>query len=669
MDRGIFDIKGVNLNPLNNESYSDTYKILAKKWSQYPAYEKSQEILHSIKDYQLTFIISGTGSGKTVLVPKFALHYLDYQGKIIVTLPKKKATVSAAAFSAKTLDVQLGKEIGYQYKNSPPNMINESNKIIYMTDGLLMVRFLRDPLLSNFRIIIIDEVHERNVRIDLLLLFLKNLLESGKRPDLRVIIMSATIDVDKYKVYFSSINNNAIHISGQPNYPIEVIFLDEPIKSYLQYGYKLIDKLIKDQDKDKIKDAILFFIVTSNEAFNLCYKIRQDHKQIYCIELYADIPDNLKIYAEDKDKFLELGNYDQKVIMATNVAESSITIDGLKYVIDSSYELYTYFSPDYYGKIFVKKLITKAQALQRRGRVGRTEPGVCYHLITKLQYNMLEDYPTPDILRQDITGPLLSIIMLTNEKTFQSGQSMLSRLMDVPREDYITCAYKLYTTYDLIDDADKITDLGIMVSKLNSLELNKALFLLYSYQLHCAKEASIILAMIDVLKGNLENLFYKTDVVCDAKCTEKSLKLIKQLLDPTGDQLTFLNIFETYKKIPETKAWIKKYNIRLEKLQAAEKVADHYYHHIINIHKNASQNRIENVEKKNNIIKALTSSHKHLTAEKMKSTFNKSATGKISKESVIYYLYDIKNLTNRKFIYDELVNINSTWEFHTITLI
>lgn len=665
MERGIFDIKGKNLNPLNNEPYSDTYKILAKKWSEYPAYEKSLEILQSIKKYQITFIISGTGSGKTVLVPKFALHYLDYKGKIIVTLPKKKATVSAATFSAKTLDVKLGKEIGYQYKNSPKNMLNDSNKIIYMTDGLLMVRFLRDPLLTDFQIIIIDEVHERNVRIDLLLLFLKNLLESGKRPDLRVIIMSATIDVDKYKKYFSGIDNNAIHISGQPNYPIEVIFLEEPIKSYLQYGYKLISQLIKDQTKD----AILFFIVTSNEAFNLCYKIRQDHKQVYCIELYADIPDDLKIYAEDKDKFLELGNYDQKVIMATNVAESSITIDGLKYVIDSAYELYTYFSPDYYGKMFVKKLITKAQALQRRGRVGRTEPGICYHLITKLQYDLLDDYPTPDILRQDITGPLLSIITLTREKTFQSGYDMLSKLMDVPREDYITCAYKLYTTYDLIDDTDKITDLGLKVSKLNSLELNKALFLIYSYQFGCAKQASIILAMIDILKGNLENLFYKSDVICDAKCTEKSLKLIKQLLDPTGDHLTFLNIFQTYKKIPETKAWIRKHNIRLDKLQAAEKIAEHYYHHIINIHKDNRQNRIENIEKKEDIIKALINSHKHLEAEKMKSIFNKSVMGKISKESVIYYLYDIKALANRKFIYDELVNINNIWEFHTVTLI
>jgi HrpA-like RNA helicase len=139
---GIFDPEGSNLNPLNNKPYSDQYKALASVWKNYPAYSKRNEILESITKNQLTLIISATGSGKSVIVPKIALHYTNYKGKVVMTLPKRVITLSAATFAAKTLDVELGNEIGYQYKGSPSNMSNQTNKIIYMTDGLLITMLL-----------------------------------------------------------------------------------------------------------------------------------------------------------------------------------------------------------------------------------------------------------------------------------------------------------------------------------------------------------------------------------------------------------------------------------------------------------------------------------------------------------------------------------------------
>ena len=123
---GIFDIEGINPNPLNHLPYSSEYKELAKVWSSFPAYHKADEIMKTIEKYPITFIISGTGSGKTVLIPKFALHHTNYEGKIVVTLPKRVVTLSAAMFSAKTLDVELGDQIGYLYKGSPKEMIRSS---------------------------------------------------------------------------------------------------------------------------------------------------------------------------------------------------------------------------------------------------------------------------------------------------------------------------------------------------------------------------------------------------------------------------------------------------------------------------------------------------------------------------------------------------------------
>lgn len=604
---GIFDIFGSHLNPLSFQQFSLEYKQLAQIWSHYPAYYKINDILKAINDYQLLFIISGTGSGKTVLIPKFALHYLNYSQKIAITLPKRILVLSAATYAAKTLDVELGNQVGYVYKGSDKKMLNPENKLIYMTDGYLLMKLTQDPLLSDYKIIIIDEAHERRVSIDLLLLFLKKLLT--KRSDLKVIIMSATINGSKYQNYFNPINNTIINISGQPNYPIETHFLEKP-KPYISEGLKIIKNLIP------LNKDILFFITTSNEAIQLCKEII--NPKIYCIEVYADMDPNLKIYAET-NKFLELGDYKEKIIIATNVAESSLTINNLTYVIDSGYELYSYFDPKYYGKILKKRLISQAQVLQRRGRVGRTQPGISYLLLTKDQFNSLQKYPEPDILKQDITIDILKIFQISdiNPKKF------LNELMDPPKPEFIDISYKLFKMYNLVID-DKLTKLGYDITKFSSLPLNRILFLIYSYQLYCAKEASIILAMLD------------TKIIFN-----------HEIFDKKSDHLTLL---EMYLNNP---------------IKQLKNSINQYYHKIIKC--NAPQlSRVINIDIKKRIIQALKQSHKHLIAKNLISKFN--AKGEINRKSVVYYTYSQKELSKKKFIYDEFINLNNKWEFNIITL-
>jgi pre-mRNA-splicing factor ATP-dependent RNA helicase DHX15/PRP43 len=664
---GILDPEGLNLNPLTYQPYSQAYKDLAKIWSTYPTYKKANEVLKSITDNQLIFIVAGTGAGKSVIIPKIALHYTNYVGKIAMTLPKRLVTLSAATFSAKVSDITLGKEIGYVYKGSPKEMIGPENKIVYMTDGYMVMKFLRDPLLTEYNVVIIDEAHERSIRIDLLMLFLKNLLESGKRPDIRVIIMSATIDSSKYQKYFSKTKSTIVNISGMPNHEISVNFLPEPSKSYMNDGLELIEDLVQ----QGIRKDMLFFITTSSEALQLCGNIRPKYPKIFCIEVYSDMDKDLKIYAESRDKFLELGNYDQKLIMATNVAESSVTIDGLKYVIDSGYELYNYFNPEVYGKVLEKKLITKAQALQRRGRVGRTEPGICYHLMTKQQFDALENYPAPEILKQDITMDLLQIIQMTETQTFSDGYNLMQQLMDPPKKPYVNVARDIYVLYKIIDPNEKITKIGQNIIQFSSLSINRALFLIYAYQLHCAKEASIILAMAEKLSGKLSNLFYKADTICQSNCTRPaSNELIQKLVQKKSDHLTYLKIFEEFKKSPDQRAWTKKYGIRMDLLNSVDKISRNYYYKIINIHKKPQPSRVTDIDIKKNIVEALESSHKHLIAMKMTPKFSKIIIeGKINKDSAILYNYKRKDLLNKKFIYDEITNINGTWEFNIVTIL
>ena len=664
---GILDPSGLQLNPLNNKPYSENYKKLAEMWSILPAYEKSKEILESIANNQILFLSSSTGSGKTLVIPKLMSHYISYKGKVGISMPKRGTVLSAAQFASITLDVELGDQVGYLYKNSPKEMSNPSNKLLYMTDGILIMKFVSDPLLSEFDVIIIDEAHERKVQIDLLLLFIKKLLESGKRPDLRVIIMSATISLHKYQNYFDGIKTAAIYISGQPNYEIDVHFLDRPSNSYMIDGMNRIDELVHQETK---KD-ILFFITTSNEALQLCRTIRPKYPKVYCIEVYADMDKKLLEFAQSRDKYWELGNYDQKVVMATNMAESSITIDGLKYVIDSGYELYSHFDPDTYGQILEKKMITRAQALQRRGRVGRTEPGVCYHLLTRTQFETMDEYPTPDILKQDITMDILKIIRLTESKSYSEGIEFLSELMDPPKQTFIDVAKDIFDMYKMIDANGKISKIGYDITQFSSVPINRTLFLIYAFQMRCAREASIILAMTEILNGKLSNLFFKADTICESQCEKPAAKvLIEKLVQKKGDHFTFLKIYQEFKEVADQKAWARKYGIRMDALITVDKLINSYYYKIVNLSKAPQLSRVVDVDVKKRLIEALKLSHRHLTARNLMPVFSKkNIEGQINRDSALYFHYNRKDLTNKTFIYDELTNINGNWEFNMVTLI
>lgn len=666
-DIGILDATGKNNNPLTGEPFSQTYKDLAKVWAKFPAYAKAKDVIQTITDFQLTFIVSGTGSGKTVLIPKFALHYTGYLGKVAVTLPKRQSTSSAAIFAAKTLDVTLGKEIGYVHKGSPRNYLNEENKMIYMTDGTLIMKMVKDPLLSEYKVVIIDEAHERKVQIDLLLLFLKKILSSGKRPDLKVIIMSATIDTDKYQKYFSGVTSKAIHISGQPNHPIKVEFLDKPVVSYLSEGAKIIDNLIL----KGVKQDILFFITTSNEALQLCQNIRPKYPKIFCIELYSEMDKNLKIYVESRDEYLKLGNYDQRLVMATNVAESSITIDGLKYVIDSCFELSTYFDPDYAGTVFEKKLITKAQALQRRGRVGRTEPGTCFHLLTEQQFNQLDPYPQPNILTQDITLDILKIMQMTDEKTYPEALNLINQLMDLPKKSTLDMAYDLFKMYNILDENDKITKLGSDVLSFSSLSLNQSLFLIYSFQLYCAREACIIVTMIETTKGKLSSLFFKQGTMKDSDVKKgNSRQLIRKWSKKKGDHFSLLAAYLDYDQQSDPVLWCRENGLKLDVFGKIKKDHKQLYGTLVRSN-NAPQIAGSNKKDLNKrILEALKLSHKHKYARGGVPVFSlKKQNGQVQKDSSVYQHFNKKELANKNYLYDDIIYNNGTWEYNAVTIV
>jgi HrpA-like RNA helicase len=590
--KGILDPEGNNLNPLTDKEYTQKYLDLAKIWSKFPAYNKANDIIDSITNNQVILVVSGTGSGKTVLVPKFALHTLDYKGNIAITLPKQIIAKSAAEFSAATLDVQLGQHVGYQYKGDSKK--SDTTKLLYATDGTIVARLLNDPLLSDFNVVIIDEAHERKVQIDFLLYLLRNTMTV--RKDFKVIIMSATINEEIFVSYFNTFKFTQINIDAETHYPIQSIYLEKPIntqkKEYLDKGLNIIMDILKNDNNDG--SDILFFITSINEAKDmcqkLCYNIKDSNVKIqsdtvFCVEVYSGVNPKQQQLAQDKDLFKNNTKYKNKVVVATNVAESSLTIDGIKYVIDSGLEFKNYYDPKTKADRLDKSTITKAQVKQRKGRSGRTKPGICYHLYTEEEYNNMKEYPEPDIRISDISSECLKLLSLDMIKNTDDLIGTLTKLIEPPKEIYIRDGITKLKRLNLLKD-HQLSDLGRLVSKLSSLLPEEAISILLSMQLKCSHEVVQILAMSAACKDNIDELFITPNSIIknnpDAesmkiKLEKKFLKIKKSFYSQYGDHLSLLNIYtrfrEVYKKDNDKKTneWCYKYFLRKNVLLNAAK--------------------------------------------------------------------------------------------------
>jgi HrpA-like RNA helicase len=670
---GIMDPEGIHSNPLTDEPYSEGYREMARVWSKYPAYLKSKEILASIKKNPITFIISGTGSGKTAVVPRLALHFTNYQGKVGIVLPKQIITQSAAEFTAKMLDVPLGPDIGYIYRDSD-RAYRKASKMIFVTDGTIINAYLRDPLLTDYKVIILDEAHERKIQIDIILLFLKTIIASGKRPDLRIIIMSATVDYEKYRDYFLPSKTNLIQIDGEPHYPITTRFMKNSIKDYVPVILNLIASINHNQPTE-----ILTFITSGSEAKKLCQRITAENDKTFCIELYSGMDPERKAIAQSIDAYKDLGDYTQKVVMATNVAESSITIDGLECVIDGCHEVFSVYDSVHCADIFGKRWITKAQAIQRRGRVGRTAPGICYHLITQEQFDTLQDYPDPDVYTRDITQDLLRFIEISPGNTFHGAKEMLGQLMDPPYPINLESAERLFKMYNLITPEGQYTQRGVNIVKMATVTFDHAIFLLEAFRLKVISEAAIIVAALEKI-SSLSDLS-----ILSPDCQGIS-KLIRPLINPMSDHLTLLNLFNAYDEQPKEhrKSWC------LERC-LQPRLMESIWRDITKIRRTAFQailppriDRLSSAEDNQEggsedrhgmIIEALRRSHLHKRFDNGSSSyFEDRLKFAVSPNSTVAHF----NPNNTSIIYDSLVGTvhlgkgvggKRKWSIHTITIL
>lgn len=447
---GILDPEGISNNPFTNEPYKNlyydpnknvsnkntTYQQLGSVWSKYPMYDKREEAINLIYDNNVVLIVSGTGSGKTVLTPKFALHCMNYQGRIAITNPKRTPTKENTLFSAMCMDVKVGSYIGMRYRDSEKSTYSSDCRLIYCTDGWILQLLQKDPLLMELDMVIIDEAHERNVNIDLLLLLLKQLVL--KRPSFKLIIMSATIKTETFSNYFPTpqFKFAMLDAGQQPMFPIKSIYLNKPINKYDANG-NIIDNNYFDVAVDKVvsllketdEGDILVFFPKKSDTTDGCSQLgirldrlnRELGKKIFC----ASLTSSKKTKEEEEmvinsEKYKQNGKFGRKVVFATEVAESSITIKGLLYVIDTGLVNKLVYYSDKNMESLEMKFISKASHKQRRGRTGRTAPGTCFCLFTEEEYNKkFPEYTQSPILNTDLSKYLM---------TFLSNQNFVSHI-------------------------------------------------------------------------------------------------------------------------------------------------------------------------------------------------------------------------------------------------
>lgn len=590
---GILDPEGVNNNPLTGEVYSDAYKSLAKIWSKFPAYSAAEDIIETLKAAQVTLVISGTGSGKTVLIPKYLLHVFDYDKKIGITLPKKMIAKSAAEFAADTLDVKIGSDVGYQYRGESSK--SEKTKLLYCTDGTMVSRLITDPLLMEFTGVIIDEAHERKVNIDFLLYLLRNVIK--ERPEFKLVIMSATIDRTIFEKYFEGYKFEVVEIGGKTNYPIESIFLDKKLNAmsnaYLDEGVKIIKKIIDDVKSKKKSTGILFFVTSVTETQNICDIIsKYDSNSNVCISVFSGMNKEQEKLATDQDYFITEYKTDSsginkiKLIIATNVAESSLTIEGIEYVIDSGLELRSSYDGVNRVSILEKRLISHAQAKQRMGRTGRTGPGTCYHLYTKDDFdNNMDRFPIPSIRSDSITTEVLRLLAIDSVGSTDKLKKILGEFIEPPDTKIVDYDINYLTSLSMIQDM-KITDLGKLCTDLQ-LEPEESRALIMGYNLFVFREVLAIIILSSECKNSISSLFTLPLDIIDSdqkkdkdkidKLNNKFKSASSEFSNRYGDTIALLKIFQKFEELKNKgdeaniKSWIYNKFLKRSVLESALK--------------------------------------------------------------------------------------------------
>ena len=515
-----------------------------------PVYKFRSQLIKAVQENQLLIVVGDTGSGKTTQLTQYLCEAgFANNGIIGCTQPRRVAAMSVAKRVSEEVGCELGQEVGYTIRFE--DMTNPATKIKYMTDGMLQREILMDPELKRYSVIMLDEAHERTIATDVLFALLKKTLK--RRPDMRVIVTSATLDADKFSAYF---NECPIFSIPGRTFPVEIMYSKEPESDYLDAALVTVMQIHLTEPPGDI----LLFLTGQEEIDTSCEILFERMKalgpsvpELIILPVYSALP------SEMQSKIFEPAPPgSRKVVIATNIAETSITIDHIYYVIDPGFVKQNAYDPKLGMDSLVITPISQAQAKQRSGRAGRTGPGKCFRLYTEAAFQS-EMLPTsiPEIQRQNLS---LTILML---KAMGINDLLHFDFLDPPPTNTMLTALEELYALSALDDEGLLTRLGRKMADF-PMEPGLAKTLIASVDLGCSDEMLSIVAML-----SLQNVFYRPK----EKQTQADQKKAK-FHDPHGDHLTLLNVYNGWKQNKYANPWCFENFIQARSMRRAKDVRD-----------------------------------------------------------------------------------------------
>ncbi|ORY39867.1 putative ATP-dependent RNA helicase DHX35 [Rhizoclosmatium globosum] len=524
-----------------------------------PIFASRNQLLFLVENFQTAVVVGATGSGKTTQLPQYLFEEKwGTQGIIACSQPRRIAVTSVAARVAEEMKVPLGREVGYAVRFD--DVSSDATKIKFMTDGILFREALLDPLLSKYSVVMIDEAHERSLYTDIMLGILKKIMK--KRAELRVIISSATLDAQVFKEFFnfnptpsdtSKDTSIIVSIEGR-TFPVDIQFLKTPCSDYVNEAVEVALQIHKHESEGDI----LIFMTGKEEVDVVVSTLNDLAKRFLSSDLFSNNTHNLEpstktsarslravpIYGgltieEQSQAFDAMPDGIRKVVVSTNIAEASVTIDGIVYVIDCGLVKIKAYNPTTAMESLIVVPLSKAAALQRAGRAGRTRPGKCFRLYTEKSYGEFRDNSIPEMQRSNLVSVILQL------KAMGIDNVLRFDFLSPPSAESMAKALELLYSLKALDDYGRLTmPFGLQLAEF-PVDPSLGAMLLNSHGFKCAEETLSIAAVLTV-----QNVFISpSNARLDAE--EERRKFCVE----EGDHITYLNVYNAFIKNKQSQQW------------------------------------------------------------------------------------------------------------------
>ncbi|GAA5895508.1 hypothetical protein JCM6882_006273 [Rhodosporidiobolus microsporus] len=517
-----------------------------------PVYQWREQFLEAVANYQVLVIEGETGSGKTTQLPQYLYEagYCKDGKKIGCTQPRRVAAMSVAARVAEEVGCRLGQEVGYSIRFE--DATSDKTAIKYMTDGMLLREFLTEPDLAGYSCMIIDEAHERTLSTDILLGLVKDIARF--RPDFRLLIASATLNATKFSEYFD--DAPVFRIPGR-RYPVDILYTPQPEANYLHAAVTTVFQIHTTQPKGDI----LVFLTGQDEIEAAQESLEETARalgnkvaELMICPIYANLPTDMQARI-----FEPTPEGARKVVLATNIAETSITIDGVVYVIDPGFVKQNSYNPRNGMESLVVTPCSRAAAGQRAGRAGRVGPGKCFRLYTKHAYQHELDQDTvPEIQRTNLGTVVLML------KSLGINDLIGFDFLDPPPGDTLIRALDLLYALGAFNDRGELTKMGRRMAEFPmDPAMSKAI--LASEKYGCTEEVLTIVSML----SESGSLFYRPK---QKKLEADTAR--QNFIKPGGDHFMLLNVWEQWQDSGFSISWTYEHFIQIKSLTRVRDIRD-----------------------------------------------------------------------------------------------